>query len=229
MNAKNESGAQALNEQVMVFQFSENHQEMQTTYHKNEPWVVAIDVCQILGLSNVTRALDGLDEDEKLTLPLVRSGQTREVNCVNESGLYNLIFKSRKPEAKSFRKWVTSEVLPAIRKKGYYQMGKQSKVDYIDARDIPPTFTDLNNYAVTTVTLEEGKPWFLINDLHRAIHSATPSGQTAKKLNAKRQLAIKIHAYGGTHPAWFTNTTGVNLIISGSRILKSSNQLKLAL
>jgi prophage antirepressor-like protein len=61
-----------------------------------------------------------LEDDEHLTLPLVRAGQSRTVNVVNESGLYALIFQSRKPVAKKFRKWVTSDVLPAIRKTGYY-------------------------------------------------------------------------------------------------------------
>jgi prophage antirepressor-like protein len=86
----------------------------------NEPWFVAKDVCDALNLSNVTESLRGLDEDEKLTSAVLRAGQNREMNLVNESGLYSLIFQSRKPEAKSFRKWVTSEVLPAIRKTGAY-------------------------------------------------------------------------------------------------------------
>lgn len=223
----NESQAQANNEQVMVFQFSENKQEMQTTFHKGEPWIVAADICQILGLPNVTKALYVLDEDEKLTLPIVRAGQTREVNCVNESGLYNLIFKSRKKEAKTFRKWVTSEVLPSIRKKGYYSLN-QRKEDFIDMRDVPPTFTQINKYNVCTMSTDEGD-WYSVNDVHRAIHSSTSANQTAKKLNAKRTLAIKIYTYGATNPSWFTNQTGLQLILSGSRVLKSSNQLALSI
>lgn len=230
MNANQNRPAPPQNEpySILSFNFSESKQEIQTTFHADEPWLVATDICQVLGLSNVTKALENLDDDEKLTLPLVRAGQTREVNCVNESGLYNLIFKSRKKEAKAFRKWVTSEVLPTIRKKGYYHGGTK-QLDFIDARDIPPTYTELNKYAVTTVTLEQDEDWFSINDLHRAIHSATPAGQTAKKLNAKRKLAMKIHTYGGTNPAWFTNLTGLELILSGSRILKQSNQLRLSI
>lgn len=228
MNAQQESGAQALNEQSMIFQFSENCQQMQSTFHLNEPWVVAVDVCQILGLQNPTKALESLDDDEKLTLPLVRAGQKREVNCINESGLYNLIFKSRKPEAKAFRKWVTSEVLPTIRKKGIYAMNNNRYSDnYLDLRDVPTFYTTLNNFSVTTITNEELN-WFNINDIHRAIHAATSSSQVAKKLNAKRTLAIKIYTYGNTHPAWFTNEVGLNLILSGSRMLKS-HQLTLGL
>lgn len=88
---------------------------------KGEPWFVAKDVCDVLGLDNVSRAMERLDDDEKLTLPLVRSGQKRETWITSESGVYHLIFTSTKPEAKTFRKWVTSTVLPEIRKTGGYQ------------------------------------------------------------------------------------------------------------
>jgi hypothetical protein len=104
----------------MEFEYSTSTQSLSVELINNDPWFLAKDVCDSLGLENVTKALYSLDEDEKLTLPVVRSGQTREMNFVNESGLYNLIFQSRKPEAKKFRKWVTSEVLPSIRKTGKY-------------------------------------------------------------------------------------------------------------
>lgn len=87
---------------------------------KGEPWFAAKDVCDILSISNVSQTVERLDEDEKLIYTIHISGQNREVWFVNESGLYNLVFQSRKPEAKAFRKWVTSEVLPSIRRFGYY-------------------------------------------------------------------------------------------------------------
>ena len=80
---------------------------------ENEPWFVAKDVCDILELSNPSVALKNLDEDERTKLNLGRQGNT---NLINESGLYALVVRSRKPEAKKFRKWITSEVLPSIRK-----------------------------------------------------------------------------------------------------------------
>lgn len=86
----------------------------------NTPLFIAADVCEFLGLKNVSRAIASLDDDEKLTLSLVRSGQKYEMWVINESGLYSLIFKSRKEEARAFRKWVTSVVLPSIRKTGEY-------------------------------------------------------------------------------------------------------------
>lgn len=88
----------------------------------NNPYFIAVEVCKLLDLSNPTKSLNGLDEDEKLTCPIVRAGQQRVVNLVNESGLYHLIFLSRKPQAAAIRKWVTSEVLPALRRTGRYEV-----------------------------------------------------------------------------------------------------------
>ena len=83
----------------------------------NEPWFVAKDVCDILDIKNPTQALQNLDVDERTILNIGRQGNT---NFINESGLYTLIIRSRKSEAKKFRKWITSEVLPSIRKHGTY-------------------------------------------------------------------------------------------------------------
>lgn len=84
------------------------------------PYLVAKDVCSILDISNHKDAVSRLDDDEKLRSVIPTPGQTRKVILVNESGLYHLIFQSRKPEAKAFRKWVTSEVLPELRRTGSY-------------------------------------------------------------------------------------------------------------
>lgn len=88
----------------------------------NEPYFVAVEVCQLLDLTNPTDRLKSLDEDEKLTYVLDRSGQKRAVNLVNESGFYHLIFISRKPQASAIRRWVTHEVLPSIRRTGGYSV-----------------------------------------------------------------------------------------------------------
>lgn len=82
-----------------------------------EPWFVAKDVCNALELSNVTVALQRLDDDERAKFNLGRQGDT---NVVNEAGLYTLILGSKKPEAHAFKRWVTHEVLPAIRRHGVY-------------------------------------------------------------------------------------------------------------
>lgn len=87
---------------------------------KGEPWFVAKDVCEILGLTNSRKATSTLDEEEKGVTICDTPGGKQQLTIINESGLYSLILKSRKPEAKAFKKWVTSEVLPSIRKYGYY-------------------------------------------------------------------------------------------------------------
>ena len=88
-----------------------------------QPWFVAADVCRVLDISNHRDALQALDDDEKDGVGITDAiGRTQTTLCVSESGLYALIFKSRKPEAKAFRKWVTSEVLPAIRNKGSFSV-----------------------------------------------------------------------------------------------------------
>ena len=88
-----------------------------------EPWFVAADVCAALELGNVSAALSRLDDDERTLISIegIHAGPGNPaVNLINESGLYSLVLGSRKPEAKRFKKWVTSEVLPAIRKTGGY-------------------------------------------------------------------------------------------------------------
>ena len=93
---------------------------IQTQTIKNEPWFCASDVCRALEFPSPEASLRKLDDDEKLMRKVFASGQNRNLWFVNESGLYNLIFRSNKPEAKTFRKWVTGEVLPAIRRTGSY-------------------------------------------------------------------------------------------------------------
>lgn len=105
-----------MNTEIQTFNF--NNATLRTlTDENNEPWFVAKDVCDILGHSNASMALDRLDDDERAKFNLGRQGET---NIVNEAGLYTLVLGSRKPEAHEFKRWVTHEVLPSIRKHGIY-------------------------------------------------------------------------------------------------------------
>lgn len=92
--------------------------EIRTIKQGDEILFVAVDVCKALGLTNPSMSIQQLDDDERSKLNLGRQGNT---NVVNEYGLYNLVLSSRKPEAKAFKRWVTHEVLPAIRKTGSYE------------------------------------------------------------------------------------------------------------
>ena len=91
--------------------------EIRAIEQNGEPWFVAADVCRALDIGNVTQALSRLDPDE---ITLISNEGSREINLVNEPGLYSLVLGSRKPEAKAFKRWITHEVLPSIRKNGVY-------------------------------------------------------------------------------------------------------------
>lgn len=108
---------------IQVFDFEDN--AVRVIEKDGEPWFVAADVARVLDIQNIRQNLNDLDDDEAgVYNTYIRSAngveQKRQLNIINESGLYNLIFRSRKPEAKKFRKWVTAEVLPSIRKTGMY-------------------------------------------------------------------------------------------------------------
>lgn len=109
MNEKNE-----MNE-MKVFDYNEH--QVRTVEQNGEPWFVLKDVCDVLGLNNPTVVAERLDDDERAKSDLGRQGAGW---IISESGLYNVILRSDKPEAKPFRRWVTSEVLPSIRRTGGY-------------------------------------------------------------------------------------------------------------
>lgn len=103
-------------EEMQVFQ-NERFGAVRTVIREGQPWFVAADVCNVLDLSNPTIAVSRLDEDERAKFNLGRQG---DATIVNEPGLYALVLGSRKPEAKAFKRWITHEVVPTIRKTGAY-------------------------------------------------------------------------------------------------------------
>lgn len=96
---------------------------------EGEPWFVAADVCRALGLGNSSDVIKRLDEDERTLVSIEGASNGLPVNAVNEPGLYALILGSRKPEAKAFKRWITHEVIPAIRKTGGYIAGQETMDD----------------------------------------------------------------------------------------------------
>lgn len=191
----------------------------------SDPWFVAKDVCDILDMSDTEVALRKLDDDEKLTRKIYGSGQNRKMICISESGLYALIMRSNKPEAKSFRKWVTSEVLPTLRKQGHYGT-RATDSTYIDMRDVPFDRVDLAGHSIRQVLIQD-IAYFSLIDVLRAIGSTTKPNQTAKRLNLKQTLALKVWLFGDTNPGWYTTELGVRLVSSGSRVLKATPQLSI--
>ena len=111
---------------LAVFSFG-NHEIRTVTDEHGEAWFVANDICAALELTNPRKALaDHVDSDDVTQSDTLTPGGLQKLNHVNESGLYALIFGSRKESAKRFKRWVTSEVLPAIRKNGYYAATNES-------------------------------------------------------------------------------------------------------
>ena len=109
---------------LMLFE-NEAFGKVRTLNLNGEPWFVAVDVCSVLDLSNPTIAVSRLDEDERAKFNLGRQG---DATIVNEPGLYTLVLGSRKPEAKAFKRWITHEVIPAIRKHGVYITDEKLKL-----------------------------------------------------------------------------------------------------
>lgn len=101
-----------------------------------EPWWVAKDVCDVLEIGNSRDAIARLDDDEKGVGSIDTLGGTQEMTMVNESGLYSLIIGSRKPESKRFKRWITHEVLPSIRRTGVYAVDPAPKDEFTILREM---------------------------------------------------------------------------------------------
>lgn len=144
-----------------------------------EPWFVARDVCNALEILDVSNACKSLDDDEKGTHIIRTLGGNQEMLCVNEPGLYGLIFKSRKSEAKAFKRWVKHEVLPEIRKSGSYQNSKN--LITIDPSKNQPEVLQLA--ANQAKKLKEQEPLVMIAKEFLAVgESLKGADQVAKEL-----------------------------------------------
>lgn len=151
--------------ELAKFQFKNN--QVRTIDKDGEVWFVAKDVCDVLELKNPTVAVQSLDDDEVTKLNL--GGLHGEANIVNESGLYHLIFKSRKKKAQEFTKWVTSEVLPAIRRTGgYIKTNPEDTPESIMARGLL--------IAKDTIDRQQA----LINEANNRIKELAPDAEYAQ-------------------------------------------------
>lgn len=110
--------------QIQPFVLPETSQQVRTVVIGDEPWFVAVDVCAVLEIGNPSQAVSNLDDDEKQQVSpnLISNEGGRTPWIVSEPGLYSLILRSRKPQAKAFRRWVTHEVLPSIHRTGSYSV-----------------------------------------------------------------------------------------------------------
>ena len=170
--------------------FNFKGQQVRTVTINNEPYFVATDVTKILGLTNTTVALSRLDEDERSKFNLGRQGKA---NVVNEYGLYELIIASRKSEAHEFKRWITHEVLPSIRKHGAYMTPQTIEKALLSPDTIINLATQLKEEQEQRKHLQEEneqmKPKALFADAVSTSNSSILIGQLAKIL---RQNGISI-------------------------------------
>lgn len=158
--------------------------EIRTVTKNNEPWFVAIDVCNALELSNPTVVVGRLDEDERTKFNLGRQGMT---NIVSEYGLYNLILASRKKEAKKFKRWITHEVIPTIRKHGAYMSSEVIEKTLSDPDYLIRLATNLKEEkakrALAEAQIERDKPKVLFADTVSSSNKSCLVGELAKLIS----------------------------------------------
>ncbi len=218
--------AQSINGQMVVFEFSETKNELRTIIEDGSIYFVGSDVAKALGYARPDNAIrQHCRYALKRCIPHPQNPEkVLKVLSIPEGDVYRLIINSELESAQKFESWVMDEVLPSLRKNGFYKMGvKQS--DFIDARDVPYQTEVINNYNVRVVFMNE--KLYVVSDLCRSIQTTTNNGQIVKKLNAKRTLAWKVWLFGQTNPAWCTNELGKSLLFSGSRIERNRNQMLL--
>jgi prophage antirepressor-like protein len=170
---------------------SEEFGDIRTITIDNEPWFVGIDVAKSLGYANPKNAVPKhVSEEDKLNTQIEYAGQRREVTIINESGLYSLIFGSKLGSAKRFKRWVTSEVLPAIRKTGSYQkpmtIAEQIQLLALGNQNHEERIEKLEN----TMTIDYGQQKY-IGDLVSSIVIAHLGG---KESNAYKEIGKKVFA-----------------------------------
>jgi prophage antirepressor-like protein/mRNA-degrading endonuclease toxin of MazEF toxin-antitoxin module len=138
-----------------VFNYQGN--QVRTVLKDGEPWFVATDVCMILEIDNPSQALTRLDADERNTIILNEGIGNPTKSIVSESGLYSLVLSSRKPEAKAFKRWITHDVIPQIRKTGSYSVQPQSIEDLIimQAQSMKDLKTKVNQLEDSQKTIKE--------------------------------------------------------------------------
>lgn len=175
--------------QPQIFNFEQN--EVRTVLVNDEPYFVGKDVAGILGYSNTKDALSRhVDSEDKTGSRITTSGQSREMTIINESGMYSLILKSKLPNARKFKRWVTSEVLPAIRKNGAYLTDQKA----YDITHNPDSLADLllqagEQLKQKDLVIQEMEPKALFTD---AVRGSVNSCLVAELATILKQNGINI-------------------------------------
>lgn len=194
--------------QIIPFDY-QNH-EVRSLLINDEPWFVAKDVCDILDLENPSMVVSRLDEDEVTKFNL--GGLSGETNIVSESGLYSLTLGSKKPEAKPFKRWITHDVIPAIRKTGSYSAKPMTQIEMLVAQAQAmcelERKTDAVNQRLTGALDALAAP--------TEIDWQTSTGDKVKRIAMENQLSYPV-LFGDLYKE-LENATHVNLSARVSRL-----------
>jgi len=177
---------------MQIIPFNNESQQIRMVQGEHdEPWWVAKDVCQILSLEDTHKAVERLEDDEKGRKTIPTPGGNQEMWVVNEPGLYSLIIRSNKPEAKNFKRWITHEVLPTIRKTGRYEIQGVSELDLIirSAQALKNLETRVHSLEAQTHQ-NSGQTgywtitaWCKLNNLKISLDEAMKKGREAARLS----------------------------------------------
>lgn len=166
--------------------FNYKDRAVRTVQKDGEPWFVLKDVCAVLGISKYRDTAERLDPDERGSVKVDTLGGAQEMIVISESGLYTVILRSDKPEAKPFRKWVTSEVLPSIRKHGAYMTPETLQAAILNPDYLLQVVTALkvetDKRKTLETELEAAKPKTLFADSVAAAGTTILIGELAKIL-----------------------------------------------
>jgi prophage antirepressor-like protein len=190
--------------EIIPFEYKSNRVRVIKDEHGEPQWV-AKDVCFILGISQYRDALSRLDADERGSVKLDTPGGSQDVATVNEPGLYTLIIRSNKPEAKKFRKWITQEVLPTIRKTGRYEISELSELDLIirSARALKKIEQKQLEHDKRLSSIEAKShqnsgqtgywtitAWCKLNNLNLSLVEAMQKGRAASRLSSEWDVSV---------------------------------------
>lgn len=191
-----------------IEKFDFNGNPLRVVMRDGEPWFVAKDVTSALDITNTTRALASLDDDEKGLHSVNTLGGDQRVSIINEPGLYSLILRSRKAEAKTFKRWVTHEVLPTIRRTGKFEMTADNTPEEVQALTAQLSALEATNavlayVAVKHVQLVEASGGWYLGDAARML-GVSPRKFTPMAVKAG---ALQLDPKGRPRPSvlWVAN------------------------
>ncbi len=192
--------------EIQIFK-NDTFGEVRTVLKDNEPWFVAADVCRALELDRTWNALQRLEEDEKGTTSISTLGGEQDVSIINEPGLYSLVLGSRKPEARAFKRWITHEVIPSIRKHGAY----------ITTEVAEKIMSDPDNWIKLLTALKEEREGKEVAEAKCAALESEKA-QMAEELDLRKKQGVKYFILGSYYEQAMKSGTDITLTETAKEI-----------